>query len=169
MHLIGIRASDANNLTSYSKLDLGPVVLDSGSTSYSQGVNLSAPASDHTFGAWTEMSQAGVYATPNNVLNGDSLSFQYDMLGVVMSGNYFASTNVDLNFIVEMGYGSAGNETVFSRHFISLGNANTTSQLINSSFWMPWGRPAGDRISMRYQTNNVSINGGLRAFLMGLR
>ena len=164
----GVPASVFDTVPSFTRLEVGPIYLDGGWTDYIYAVDVAAPGAANTKGAFTEISYSGYYSTPNNALNGDSLAQSYAYLGVDLLIKYNTG-NALIDRLTDVAYGPAGSETVFVSDHYTNNISNWGLGSLAGPLWVKWGRPPGDRISVRYQVSDVSNDPGIYAILYGLR
>ena len=156
-----------NEVCKYTQLDYGPVNLN-GAVSWYGAVTISAPlvADNVTYGAWTEMTKSGANDT-NNRIN-TSFSYDYEMIGLQWSTGTLSG--LEHPFITcQFGVGNAGEEVALATIETWQKN-NTVSAFGDNIFWIPWNRPAGERLVARYKTDNdvAGIN-AVSLRLYGLR
>lgn len=157
-------ASAVPAVPSFTHLDVGPFACSTGSAG---GVMLS-PTVANTKTAWTEFSFSG---ETGNVLNGDSLPHQYKYLGLKVGGSGRADS-ADINMLVDLAYGPAASEVPFLENYYFQLARYTYHNADAHVLWMPWDRPAGDRISIRMQVRQIFSPGDsdeAQFFLYGLR
>lgn len=166
--VVGVKADDLT-LPPYTKMDMGPINLDGGSSGYSYGVDLSPATVDAAKSAWTEISIAGTYSSVNNILQGDSLPHEYAYIGVQFQ-NVYQSPVFEIARLFDVAYGAVSSEVIVAENLVWNGNNNISANARGDSvYWLKWGRPAGDRISVRYQVETVANDAGARVHLFGLR
>ena len=167
--VIGVKATGTSGFTSYTNVDCGPFNLDSGDAGYTSAYGITAPSANNTKGPWTEISRLGTNAAANNELNGNSLQYQYQYLGVQAWHNYFANSSL-FYMSLDIGVGPAGEEEVAIGD-ISISykpNVPNTSPG-NNTLWFPWNYPAGTRVSARYQLDDISMGSIWSLLFYGVR
>ena len=145
----------------FSTLDVGPFRTGV-EEDYARGVTVTAAATAHTKGAWTELSQDVAL----NRISGDSLPHDYNHLGVMFLSD--ANPSSELN-LVDIAVGDVGSEVIIAENLSlneisgSGGNPSWPSILWISSSVIA----AGSRISARTQSD---IGGhSIELLLAGLR
>lgn len=170
--IFGVRASDFPVSTGLTKLDSGPFNIDAAFPEKYHGVILAHPAANNTKSAWTELSFLSGNAATSNAIQGSALPHHYKYIGFALR-ILRVGTSVNLNFSYDIGYGPAGSETILIEGIHSLQNIAAPRQNpFASPLWLPWDRPAGDRIAIRLQTDNIALlpsGVGVTAVLLGLR
>lgn len=127
-----------------------------------------SPTVANTKTAWTEFSHVG---ETGNVLNGDSLPHQYKYLGLWIGGSGRADS-ADVNLLIDLAYGAAASEVPFLENYYYQLARYTYHTADGHILWMPWNRPAGDRISIRIQARAIYSPGDsdeAQFLLYGLR
>jgi hypothetical protein len=108
-------------------------------TATSNGTPLTAPASDHNKGSWTEI---GTLTRPSR--------FLYPVLSIAAADTSTSTTNM----LLDVGYGGAGSEVALVGDIpVSTGGGENIRQVLE-----PWpaSLPTGTRIVGRIQKNNNS-------------
>lgn len=147
----------------FTNLDIGPF-LGVTSGTYGRGVVVTAGATSHTKGAWTELSQASIYA---NSISGDSLPHDYTYLGFIVSS--LSNEILFDGFIFDIAVGPPGSEVIVVENYaLRHTSSNNGTPQAPSIIWFPASTiPVGSRISVRFQAGTASLN--LAVYLAGLR
>lgn len=150
VQVIGAPATGFAAMPPYTQLVSGPYSLATSADDYVRGVYLDAGILANTRSAWTEISHAG----SGYGLSGDSTDDVYAYLGFVVDYAY-AGNSVPQQFIVDISVGASGAEdaNIIVDGFLVSNLAWGTPH--PGVLWIPWGRPAGDRISARVQSDSV--------------
>lgn len=128
-----------------------PSRLDSNITSTSsEGVLLTASATPHAKGAWTQVIA--------------STTFDAYGVWVMVSGTATASTATAA--LVDIGIGGAGAETVLIPD-LDAGNATAWGGTMGHAYFFPISVPSGSRISARMQALIASDTASVGVFLLG--
>lgn len=148
-----------------TKCEAGPFDLSGSSTTYSQGAFIDPPATINTKSAWTEASRLEY---SGNILQGNALPYQYKFLGLQFWAIPTSSATDNWLSVVDVARGAVGEEVLLVENMHI--RAAPTSSIINflPILWLPWNRPAGDRISWRIQHNKTTAK-RMSLFLYGLR
>ncbi|NIZ63514.1 hypothetical protein DL239_21390 [Sedimentitalea sp. CY04] len=163
----GVKAGDLP-LPPYKFLDLGPCDLDATTSAYGKGAVVPGATVDDTPTPWTELTIVGGQSTPNNLMQGSGLLHDYAELGFMFTNVYNNPTST-VSRRIELAYGSPGSEVAFAELDWRLPTNQNDGQPDASPTWVPWGRPAGDRISARYKTTEAVNDPGMYVTMMGLR
>ncbi len=163
--IIGFPVSGFASLSGLSKCECGPFDLGGLSATYGQGSFIDPPATANTKSAWTEASRL---EHSGNILQGNSLPYQYKYLGFGFWSAPSASGTDQWKGIVDVARGSVGAEVPLIENLAI--RAAPGNSLINMPhiIWVPWNRPAGDRISWRMQFSTTTAK-RVNLFLYGLR
>lgn len=136
-----------------SQIDYGPVDLLNNGGGYGLGFMPVFPATAHVKSDWQEITAAG---TNNRVINGGVTMADYAWLGLVVRINASLSGLDTMSIVMDLAHGLAGSEVPFIEGmYIRARTSFVFGQ--PTIFWIPWGRPAGDRISVRLQHSNAGI------------
>lgn len=144
--LTGYPSTLIPNAPTATRLDCGPFNLNGQFGDYGLLFRYDPGSTANTKAAWAEINPAGNnYA--NNVLRGDDLDYQYSHVGFSFRKSS-TWTGGNPNWTIDVAYGASGSETlILEDHPIA---ANSASDVVQAGIiWVPWGRAAGDRISMR--------------------
>lgn len=148
-----------------SVCDCGPFDLSGSSATYGLPPQTAVPGTANTKSAWVEASQL---AYGGNLLQGNALPHVYKYLGLSFV-NFRTTLSTDTWWsVADVAHGAAGAEVAFIENMpirVAPFNAEINGPGIH---WIPWNRPAGDRISFRlqYSTTTAKPTG---LFLFGLR
>lgn len=135
----------------YTVLDCGPFDLDGTWTGSDFHVQVDPGSTANTKPA--SMTELSFPARTGNVLNGDSLSYSYAWIGFMFSDN--AQFQTDQRRFWDVGYGAAGSETLIIEDLPQFVSAVETAGFSRQPIWMPWGRPAGERIAVNMQSTTT--------------
>jgi len=153
------------DLSSLTRADYGPVNLLDGGGLWGTPQNIQWPATAHTKTAWQEIINLGA----NNVVTGAAgTTHVYQMMGLILSHSLSASA-LDANaFVFDFATGPAGSEEVFLEglHSEAINSSDYSSPSIT---WVPWGRPAGDRLAVRVQARTLASLPQMGIAAIGLR
>lgn len=163
-----VPARNFKSLPNFIRMDVGPFNLTANTTDYLTGTVVDAGGTANTKSAWTEISQT---SHSGNILQGDSLPYRYKYLGWRCDLADFGTTAESPNFLVDLAYGASGSEVAFiENHPMKIKSYSSTAVPHNDIRWIPWNRPAGDRISARIQCDNITVGEReLQFWLYGLR
>lgn len=167
--IVGVRATGFPASSGLTRLDSGPYLLENSYPDTHRGVEMPIPTANNVKTAWTELSIAGANSTTGNILQGSALAHQYEFLGIVFETETAATSNYP-GLAFDLAYGAAGAEVAFVEDMFTVFRAGTQNSG-NGRFplWFPWGRPAGDRISMRFRISDITQIIKFRPVLLGLR
>lgn len=170
--VMGVRASDFPGATGLIKFDAGPFNIDAPFPDNYHGVIITHPTSNNAKSAWTELSILSGNSATGNAMQGNSIAHVYKYIGVLLFMDYVADTAL-YNLSFDIGYGPVGAEVVLVEgiHAKHQPSAPRMSPLA-LPMWIPWNRPAGDRIAIRLQTDNITklpVGIDFQAVMVGLR
>lgn len=152
------------DLAGLTRFDYGPVDLLNGGAGWGNGALLQMPTVAHQMSAWREITAPGT----NNTPDGASMPHIYKMLGFVFSNGTTTSGLDNDELILDLAHGAAGNEIVFAEGIYATSVVNWMFSF-SSAIWIPWGRPAGERVSVRVQRRNAGRSLNLFVSMVGLK
>ena len=170
VRIVGVSAASVGGPSGLTRLDSGPYDFDAAWPGNLQGAILDRPTANNTKSPWTEISILTPNSVTDNVLQGDSLPFQYKFLGLNLKIWAVSSASTP-NLVIDLAHGAAGSEVIFLQDYYSTWKKAgfNSASMFRQTFWIPWDRPAGDRISVRWQAADISLIGQMEAILAGLR
>lgn len=161
--LVGVPSSGVPQLPPYTKLDCGPFDLTATSTLYGRGVIVDAASVANTKGAWVEIS-----GSAGNILNGDSISFDYEWIGFMVAPPYNPN-GFSQYHLWDIALGNVGNEVTIVTDLLDYLDSGKYMRA-GGILWAKAADIQGERISARQQCSSADATRRLgQLFLFGLR
>jgi hypothetical protein len=164
--VVGYPATLIPNAPTATRLEVGPYNLTTAFADYGLLFRYDPGGAADTKGAYAEINPGGGNYS-NNVLRGESIGQTYSHLGFQFrkSGTFTQSAT----WTIDVAYGASGSEVLILSDLQIAGNA-AVNAVQAGIIWVPWGRSAGDRISMRAAcTSTDATSRVLDVVLYGLR
>lgn len=162
----GVPKSKAPYARSFSRFESGPFTFEN---NFFDQLDLDSGGVANTKTAWTEITTGQAGDDAQNYMDGASLNHVYDFIALCATASPSAYGNS--SWVIDLATGSAGQEEVFLENLLLSGNSYDYGYL--NLLWLPWGKPAGTRVSIRFQTHQTNATDSARflrdVFLCGVR
>lgn len=166
--IVGVPSSNFAAEPNFTVMDCGPFNLEGDVATYALTPTVDPGGTTNTKGPYTELSITGGVNSGNNVLNGDQLDHQYGYLGFLIGDNRNPASR-SRAMLYDLAHGAAASETNVLTELCASGDSQETGGPIGV-VWIPWDRPAGDRIAARMQSSTSDATDRVGSVLMfGLR
>lgn len=168
VQVCGVPSSNFSAEPTFTAMDCGPFLLSGGSGDYADSAIIDPGATINTLGSYIELSHVGGGNDANNILNGNSLGYQYAYLGFLFNGDAVAAQE-NQDRLWHIARGAAASEVDEVAELYDRIESDETS-LLNHVIWIPWNRASGDRLSARMQCSINTAGSRLgQVYVFGLR